>query len=66
MFDTATNWSLIGAVRSGGVGPAQMSAPEAVRAVSATSMREGMVLYDRDGKETWACPNATPAARRGH
>ena len=25
--------------------------------MSASSMREGMVLYDRRGKETWACPN---------
>ncbi len=28
-----------------------------VAAVAATSMREGMVLYDRDGREIWACPN---------
>lgn len=28
-----------------------------VAAVSATSMREGVVLYDRAGREIWACPN---------
>jgi len=28
-----------------------------VAAVAATSMREGMVVYDRDGRESWACPN---------
>src|SRR3984957_3417156 len=28
-----------------------------VAAVAATSMREGVVLYDRAGREIWACPN---------
>src|SRR6202042_2420102 len=28
-----------------------------VAAVAATSMREGMVLYDADGREIFACPN---------
>ena len=28
-----------------------------VAAVAATSMREGMVLYDQAGREIWACPN---------
>ena len=28
-----------------------------VRAVAATSMREGIVLYDAAGREIWACPN---------
>ncbi len=57
VFDTETNWRLICecvrealAAAPGGAG--------AVRAVSATSMREGMVLYDARGREIWACPNA--------
>ncbi len=25
--------------------------------LSSTSMREGIVLYDKDGQEIWACPN---------
>ena len=29
----------------------------AIKAVAATSMREGMVLYDAGGREIWACPN---------
>ena len=33
-----------------------------IAAVSATSMREGMVLYDRDGREIWACPNVDSRA----
>ena len=31
--------------------------PSAVKAVSATSMREGTVLYDASGEVIWACPN---------
>ena len=61
VFDTDTNWRLIcecvrEAVASldGGAG--------AIKAVSATSMREGMVLYDGRGREIWACPNADPRA----
>jgi autoinducer-2 kinase len=56
VFDTETNWGLISecvraVVRSPGVDPS------AIRGVSTTSMREGMVLYDRSGREIWACPN---------
>ena len=32
-------------------------------AVSATSMREGMVLYDAGGREIWACPNVDSPRR---
>ncbi len=32
-------------------------APEQIAAVSTTCMREGIVLYDKDGKEIWACAN---------
>jgi autoinducer 2 (AI-2) kinase len=31
--------------------------PVEIAAVTATSMREGFVLYDRDQREIWACPN---------
>jgi autoinducer 2 (AI-2) kinase len=61
VFDTATNWRLISeciraVLQSPGVDP------RAVRAVSTTSMREGMVLYDRSGREIWACPNVDSRA----
>ena len=36
-----------------------------VAGVSATSMREGMVLYDARGREIWACPNVDSPRRRG-
>jgi autoinducer 2 (AI-2) kinase len=36
--------------------------PERIAGVTATSMREGMVLYDREKTEIWACPNADARA----
>lgn len=55
-FDVRAGWqSIAGCVaqvlHDSGVTGAQ------VAAVAATSMREGMVVYDRDGQESWACPN---------
>jgi autoinducer 2 (AI-2) kinase len=37
--------------------------PSHIAGVTATSMREGMVLYDSQKKELWACPNADARAR---
>jgi autoinducer-2 kinase len=60
-FDTTVNWRLIcDCIRE-----VLASAPgraRSVTAVSATSMREGMVLYDSIGREIWACPNADSRA----
>jgi autoinducer 2 (AI-2) kinase len=59
VFDTDRNWQLICAC----VREALATAPAgAVKAVSATSMREGMVLYDDRGREIWACPNVDSRA----
>jgi len=38
-------------------------APQNIAAVSTTSMREGIVLYDADGKELWACANVDARAK---
>lgn len=58
-FDTDANWRLIcECVREALAG----ASPEAIKAVSATSMREGMVLYDARGREIWACPNVDSRA----
>ena len=62
MFDTAGNWELICACVREALDAG--AAPDAVRAVSATSMREGMVLYDARGHELWACTNADGRAGR--
>jgi autoinducer 2 (AI-2) kinase len=61
VFDTAHNWQLIcecirEALDRAAIGPAE------VAAVSSTSMREGMVLYDAAGQEIWACPNVDSRA----
>jgi len=59
VFDTDANWRLIcECVREALAGVS----PAAVKAVSATSMREGMVLYDARGHEIWACPNVDSRA----
>jgi autoinducer 2 (AI-2) kinase len=59
VFDTDTNWRLIcECVREALAGVS----PDAVKAVAATSMREGMVLYDARGREIWACPNVDSRA----
>ena len=61
VFDTDANWSLICAcIREAlaNVG----AVPSAVKAIGATSMREGMVLYDAHGDEIWACPNVDSRA----
>ena len=63
VFETEKNWQLLcestrEALRSAGVQPTE------IRGVSATSMREGMVLYDESGREIWACPNVDSRAER--
>ena len=61
VFDTARNWRLI--VECIGEAIERSGAPaSAIAAVSSTSMREGMVLYDDAGREIWACPNVDSRA----
>ena len=55
-FDVHANWQAIAACISDTLGRAGATGAE-VRAVAATSMREGIVLYDGAGREIWACPN---------
>jgi len=61
VFDTDRNWRLITECIRDALTQAGASA-DAVKAVSATSMREGMVLYDARGHEIWACPNVDSRA----
>ncbi len=60
-FDTENNWRLLCgciryALKEGNV------SPDDVLGVSATSMREGIVLYDAEGKELWGCANVDARA----
>jgi len=60
-FETEKNWQLLCESIRESLQRASI-APSEIRAVSATSMREGMVLYDAQGKEIWACPNVDSRA----
>jgi autoinducer 2 (AI-2) kinase len=61
VFDTEHNWRLICDCIREALALGQLPAAE-IAAVSATSMREGMVLYDAAGHEIWACPNVDSRA----
>lgn len=55
-FDWSYNWELAcTCIR--GVLESTKIAPEEIAAISTTCMREGIVLYDKEGKEIWACAN---------
>jgi autoinducer 2 (AI-2) kinase len=61
VFDTEGNWRLIAECSREALATAGLRGGDIV-AVSTTSMREGMVLFDRDGREIWACPNVDSRA----
>jgi len=61
VFDTDRNWRLVCECIREALDHAHLR-PNEVDAVSSTSMREGMVLYNRDGREIWACPNVDSRA----
>ncbi len=62
-FDVEANWLAISACIRDALRLAGASGGD-VAAVSTTSMREGIVLYDRHGSEIWACPNVDSRAAR--
>jgi autoinducer 2 (AI-2) kinase len=55
-FDVQAGWQAIAACIQDALRAADATGDD-VAAVAATSMREGMVLYDSGGREIWACPN---------
>lgn len=61
VFDTQANWEYIASCIQQVLATPGVT-PESVLAVSSTSMREGVVLYDRSGQEIWACPNVDSRA----
>jgi autoinducer-2 kinase len=60
-FDVHAGWQAIAACVQDALRAADATGAD-VAAVAATSMREGMVLYDADGREIWACPNVDSRA----
>ena len=61
VFATAPNWELVCECVHEAIRRAEIDAGE-IAAVAATSMREGMVLWDAAGRELWACPNVDSRA----
>jgi autoinducer 2 (AI-2) kinase len=58
-FDCEQNWQLV----CGCINDITAKVdPKDIVALSATSMREGIVLYDKDGKEIWAVANVDARA----
>ena len=55
-FDWIHNWDLARACVQGAIAEAGID-PKEIAAISTTCMREGIVLYDAEGKEIWACAN---------
>jgi autoinducer 2 (AI-2) kinase len=55
-FDVHAGWQAIAACIRDALRDAGAAGRD-VAAVAATTMREGMVLYDTAGQELWACPN---------
>ena len=55
-FDWATNWELAGTCIRGVLEETGI-APGDIASVSTTCMREGILLYDKEGREIWACAN---------
>ena len=60
-FDTARNWPLVAACIKETLLEAGLNGSE-IAAVSATSMREGIILYDKEGKAFWGVANVDARA----
>lgn len=61
VFDTDQAWRLICSCVQEVVGRPGVTADK-IAAVTTASMREGFVLYDRELREIWACPNVDARA----
>jgi len=62
-FDTAHNWTLVTACIKEALSKAKLQGSDIV-AVSATSMREGIILYDKDGEAFWGVANVDARASK--
>jgi len=62
-FDFKNNWKLICRCIKGAIDSANIS-PNDIKAVTASSMREGIILYDREGNELWGVANVDSRAKK--
>ena len=60
-FDTGTAWDLLARCTREALARSGLDGT-AIAAISSTSMREGIVLYDAAGQELWACANVDSRA----
>ena len=60
-FDFKLNWKITTSCIKRAISNANIE-PKEIIAVTASSMREGIVLYDRDGNEIWAVANVDSRA----
>ena len=60
-FNTEKNWGIIKDLTKRILAKTQID-PGQIKAISATSMREGFVLVNAEGKEIWACANVDARA----
>ena len=60
-FDTSKNWEITKGCIQASIAKANIDTND-ILALSATSMREGIVLYDNEGKELWAVANVDARA----
>lgn len=62
-FDFKNNWSLVVDCIKEALCESKIN-PEEIVALSSTSMREGIVLYDKDGNELWGVANVDARASK--
>lgn len=62
-FDVATNYDIMMRCVKDSIKESKIN-PKDIIAISSTAMREGIVLYDKDGKEIWACANVDARANQ--
>ncbi|HIH6635023.1 TPA: FGGY family carbohydrate kinase, partial [Klebsiella michiganensis] len=62
-FDLGTNWQLACQCIRQALAATHLSATD-IQSVACCSMREGIVLYDRNGEAIWACANVDARASR--
>lgn len=60
-FDIKRNYNLVVSCISGAIKKAGINGKN-ITAISTTSMREGIVLYDKNGEEIWSCANVDARA----
>ena len=60
-FDFKNNWNLVKHCINEAISEAKINSKD-ILALSSTSMREGIVLYDNDGNELWAVANVDARA----